>query len=42
MGLTITGGAGYYYLLEDYHYASNQLLSSVEELQNSTNKVLYI
>ncbi|RIA80359.1 hypothetical protein C1645_792693 [Glomus cerebriforme] len=39
VGLTITGGAGYYYLLEEYNTASNLLLSSVEELQKSTNKV---
>ncbi|CAG8711160.1 11381_t:CDS:2, partial [Funneliformis mosseae] len=39
VGLTIAGGAGYYYLLDEYHVASNILLSSVEELQKSTNKV---
>ncbi|CAI2165075.1 18693_t:CDS:2 [Funneliformis geosporum] len=39
VGLTIAGGAGYYYLLDEYHAASNILLSSVEELQKSTNKV---
>jgi len=42
VGLTIAGGAGYYYLLDEYHVASNLLLSSVEELQKSTNKVQFI
>ncbi|CAG8561481.1 6318_t:CDS:2 [Diversispora eburnea] len=39
LGLTIAGGSGYYYLLDEYHTASNLLLSSVEELQKSTSKV---
>ncbi|CAG8699009.1 19553_t:CDS:2 [Cetraspora pellucida] len=38
-GLSIAGGSGYYYLLDEYHTASNLLLSSVEELQKSTSKV---
>ncbi|KAG0335849.1 hypothetical protein BG004_008295 [Podila humilis] len=39
IGATAAGGAGYYYLLEEYQTASNLLLSSVEDLQSSTNKV---
>ncbi|KAF0363032.1 ER to Golgi transport-related protein [Gigaspora margarita] len=39
IGLSIAGGSGYYYLLDEYHTASNLLLSSVEELQKSTSKV---
>ncbi|KAF8942746.1 hypothetical protein BGZ47_006170 [Haplosporangium gracile] len=39
LGATAAGGAGYYYLLEEYQTASNLLLSSVEDLQTSTNKV---
>ncbi|RHZ44064.1 hypothetical protein Glove_767g4 [Diversispora epigaea] len=39
LGLTIAGGSGYYYLLDEYHTSSNLLLSSVEELQKSTSKV---
>jgi hypothetical protein len=39
VGLTIAGGAGYHYLLDEYNTASRLLLSSVEELQKSTNKV---
>ncbi|CAG8487116.1 2065_t:CDS:2, partial [Ambispora leptoticha] len=39
LGFTLASGAGYVYLLDDYHAASNLLLSSVEELQLSTNKV---
>ncbi|KAG0096116.1 hypothetical protein BGZ93_004990 [Podila epicladia] len=38
IGATAAGGAGYYYLLEEYQTASNLLLSSVEDLQASTNK----
>ena len=40
LGLTVAGGTGYYYLFDDYHAASNLLLSVVEELQKSTNKVV--
>lgn len=39
IGATVAGGAGYYYLLEEYQTASNLLLGSVEDLQTSTNKV---
>ncbi|KAF9931068.1 hypothetical protein FBU30_010897 [Linnemannia zychae] len=39
VGATAAGAAGYYYLLEEYQTASNLLLSSVEDLQASTNKV---
>ncbi|KAG0217318.1 hypothetical protein B0O80DRAFT_458992 [Mortierella sp. GBAus27b] len=39
LGATAAGSAGYYYLLEEYQTASNLLLSSVEDLQTSTNKV---
>ncbi|KAF9123912.1 hypothetical protein BGX30_001200 [Mortierella sp. GBA39] len=39
IGATAAGGAGYYYLLEEYQTASNLLLNSVEDLQASTNKV---
>lgn len=41
IGATAAGGAGYYYLLEEYQTASNLLLSSVEDLQASTNKVSF-
>jgi len=41
IGATAAGGAGYYYLLEEYQTASNLLLSSVEDLQASTNKVMF-
>jgi len=39
VGLTIAGGAGYHYILDEYNTASKLLLNSVEELQKSTNKV---
>ncbi|KAG0365584.1 hypothetical protein BC939DRAFT_498715 [Gamsiella multidivaricata] len=39
LGATVAGGAGYYYLLEEYQTASSLLLSSVEDLHASTNKV---
>ncbi|KAI1321053.1 hypothetical protein EDD11_008634 [Mortierella claussenii] len=39
LGATAAGGVGYYYLLEEYQAASNLLLSSIEDLQASTNKV---
>jgi len=39
VGLTIAGGTGYHYLLDEYNTASKLLLGSVEELQKSTNKV---
>ncbi|GBC03302.1 hypothetical protein RclHR1_05060005 [Rhizophagus clarus] len=39
VGLTVAGGAGYHYLFDEYNTASKLLLSSVEELQKSTNKV---
>ncbi|KAG9292242.1 hypothetical protein G9A89_023962 [Geosiphon pyriformis] len=39
LGFTVASGAGYIYLLDEYHAASNLLLGSVEELQQSTNKV---
>ncbi|KAL1925019.1 uncharacterized protein VTP21DRAFT_4673 [Calcarisporiella thermophila] len=38
-GAALAGGAGYYYLLDEYRTASSLLLHSVEELQSSTNKV---
>lgn len=39
LGVTVAGSAGYYYLLEEYNNASGSLLSSVQELQGSTEKV---
>jgi len=39
LGATIAGGIGYYYLVDEYQTASSLLLSSVEELQMSTNRV---
>ncbi|KAG0162491.1 hypothetical protein DFQ28_001186 [Apophysomyces sp. BC1034] len=39
LGVTLAGSAGYYYLLEEYNSASGSLLSSVEELQSSTDKI---
>ncbi|KAI9268222.1 hypothetical protein BDA99DRAFT_505243 [Phascolomyces articulosus] len=39
LGVTLAGSVGYYYLLEEYNNASNSLLSSVQELQGSTEKV---
>ncbi|KAI8369229.1 uncharacterized protein BYT42DRAFT_583592 [Radiomyces spectabilis] len=38
-GVTVTGAAGYYYLLEEYNNASAALSKSVDELQESTEKV---
>ncbi|KAJ8653502.1 hypothetical protein O0I10_010830 [Lichtheimia ornata] len=39
LGVTVAGSVGYYYLLEEYNSASDSLLSSVQELQTSTEKV---
>ncbi|KAG2175660.1 hypothetical protein INT43_001307 [Umbelopsis isabellina] len=39
LGVTISGGIGYYYLLEEYNEASASLLQSVKDLQDSTDKV---
>lgn len=39
LGVTSAGAAGYYYLLGEYNSASNALLVSVQELQESTDKV---
>ncbi|KAI9025846.1 hypothetical protein CLU79DRAFT_743392 [Phycomyces nitens] len=39
VGVSITGGIGYYYLLEEYTAASNSLLESVEQLETTTKKV---
>ncbi|KAJ3414394.1 hypothetical protein HDV05_006668 [Chytridiales sp. JEL 0842] len=36
LGVTVTGGTAYVYLLDDYQTASQSLLSSVEDLQKST------
>jgi hypothetical protein len=41
LGVTISGGVGYYYLLEEYNAASATLLSSVQDLQASTEKVKF-
>jgi hypothetical protein len=38
-GVTAAGSAGYYYLLSEYNNASAALMLSVQELQESTNKV---
>ncbi|KAJ3107649.1 hypothetical protein HDU97_003643 [Phlyctochytrium planicorne] len=39
LGLTLSGGAAYVYLLDDYQNSSQSLLASVEDLQKSTNKL---
>nr|CAG8440326.1 9759_t:CDS:2 [Entrophospora candida] len=39
LGLTVAGGTGYFYLLEEYKLASSISLDTVEELQKSTDKV---
>ncbi|KAJ3044462.1 hypothetical protein HDV00_001889 [Rhizophlyctis rosea] len=39
IGITLAGGAAYVYLLDDYQQSSQTLLSSVEDLQKSTNKL---
>jgi uncharacterized protein (UPF0333 family) len=39
LGVTAAGSAGYYYLLSEYNNASAALMLSVQELQESTNKV---
>lgn len=41
-GVTLAGGVGYYYLLEEYNSASASLLNSVQELQSSTEKASII
>ncbi|KAI8341646.1 hypothetical protein BC941DRAFT_414090 [Chlamydoabsidia padenii] len=38
-GVSLAGAIGYYYLLEEYNSASESLMKSVEELQQSTEKV---
>ncbi|ORZ18704.1 hypothetical protein BCR42DRAFT_411439 [Absidia repens] len=38
-GVSLAGAVGYYYLLEEYNSASESLMSSVQELQQSTEKV---
>jgi hypothetical protein len=40
IGTTATSAACYAYFLEEYQQSSNTLLSSIEELQSSTLKVL--
>ncbi|KAJ9051739.1 hypothetical protein DSO57_1002003 [Entomophthora muscae] len=39
LGSVIAGGSGYYFLINDYQIASGLLLTSVKELQFSTEKV---
>ncbi|KAI9274187.1 hypothetical protein BY458DRAFT_507428 [Sporodiniella umbellata] len=39
LGVTAAGSAGYYYLLDEYNSAASALLTSLHELQVSTNKV---
>ena len=39
LGTSIAAAVGWYYLLEEYNAASDVLLSSVEDLQQSTSKV---
>ncbi|KAI8976024.1 hypothetical protein BDB01DRAFT_805061 [Pilobolus umbonatus] len=39
LGVTAAGSAGYYYLLGEYSNASEALLISVQELQESTDKI---
>lgn len=39
LGITLTGGYGYFNLWEDYRSASSLLLGSVEELKTSTQAV---
>ncbi len=37
--MTVAGGLGYTYLLTEYQNASSLLLSSIEELQDSTSRI---
>lgn len=39
LGFGAASAYGYYYLLQEYHAASNLILTSVEEMQSSTQKV---
>ncbi|KAJ3091455.1 hypothetical protein HK102_000480 [Quaeritorhiza haematococci] len=39
LGLSLSGGAAYVYLLDEYQQTSRALLSSVEDLQSNTNKL---
>ncbi|GAA6017504.1 hypothetical protein JCM10207_008249 [Rhodosporidiobolus poonsookiae] len=39
LGISLTGGYGYFQLLDDYSKASSELLSSVEELRGSTEQM---
>ncbi|KAG1054446.1 hypothetical protein G6F43_003540 [Rhizopus delemar] len=39
LGVTTAGSAGYYYLLDEYNSAASALLTSLNELQVSTEKV---
>ncbi|KDN52067.1 hypothetical protein K437DRAFT_254621 [Tilletiaria anomala UBC 951] len=39
LGFGAAGTYGYYYLLQEYHAASNLMLTTVEELQSSTQKI---
>ncbi|KAI9142230.1 hypothetical protein BKA69DRAFT_1069093 [Paraphysoderma sedebokerense] len=39
LGLSIAGGTGYYYLLDEYQISSNALLSTVEKLQTSVSEL---
>lgn len=39
LGVAISGGLGYTYLLQEYQNASSLLLNSVEELQTSTSRI---
>ncbi|CAO3599069.1 unnamed protein product [Absidia cylindrospora] len=38
-GVSLAGAVGYYYLLEEYNSASESLMNSVQDLQQSTEKV---
>ncbi|CAO3693846.1 unnamed protein product [Rhizopus stolonifer] len=39
LGVTAAGSAGYFYLLDEYNSAASALLTSLHELQASTDKV---
>ncbi|KAI9017367.1 hypothetical protein BC832DRAFT_544356 [Gaertneriomyces semiglobifer] len=39
LGITLSGGSAYVYLLDEYQQSANAVLTSVEELQKSTAKL---
>lgn len=40
IGTSFASAVGYYYLINEYQYASNTLLLSIEELQHTTESVI--